>query len=67
MCARHETLRSAGQGVVKRWLKAASCSWAVVVRFANHACHVFLGAPHLFGLRGLRNRRVTGTLSRHLR
>ena len=67
MCARNEILRSAGQGVVKRWLKAASCSWAVVVRFANHACHVFLGSSHLFGLSCLRNCGVTGMLCRHLR
>ena len=67
MCARNEILRSAGQGVVKRRLKATSCSWAVVMFFANHACHVLSGSSHLFGLSCLRNRRVTGTLSRHLR
>ena len=67
MCARNEILRSAGQGVVKRRLKATSCSRAVMMRVSDHSRHVLLGAPHLFGLRGLRNRRVTGTLSRHLR
>ena len=67
MCARHKTLRSAGQGVVKRWLKAASCSGAVVMRVSDHSRHVLLGTPHLFGLRCLGNRSVTGTLSRHLR
>ena len=66
MCARHETLRSAWQGVVKRWLKATSCSRAVVMCFADHACHVFLGSSHLFGLSCLRNRGVTGMLRRHL-
>ena len=67
MCARHKTLRSAGQGVVIRRLKAASCSRAVMMRVSDHSRHVLLGAPHLFGLRMLRNGRVTGTLSRHLR
>ena len=67
MCARHKTLRSAGQGVMKRRLKATSCSRAVVMRVSDHSRHVLLGAPHLFGLCGLRNRRVTGTLGRHLR
>ena len=50
-----------------RRLETTSCSRAVVMRVSDHACHILLGAPHLFGLRGLRNRRVTGTLSRHLR
>ena len=67
MCARNEILRSAGQGVVKRRLKAASCSRAVVMGFANHSRHVLLGAPHLFGLCSLGNGRVPGTLRVHLR
>ena len=67
MCARHKILRSAGQGVMIRRLETASCSRAVMMRVSDHSRHVLLGAPHLFGLRMLRNGRVTGTLSRHLR
>ena len=67
MCAGDEISRSAGQGVMIRRLETASCSRAVVMRVSDHSRHVLLGAPHLFGLRMLSNRRVTGTLSRHLR
>ena len=67
MSARNEILRSAGQGVVKWRLEAASCSRAVVMRVSDHSRHVLLGAPHLFGLRGLSNCGVTGMLRRHLR
>ena len=67
MCAGDEISRSAGQGVMIRRLETASCSRTVVMCVSDHSRHVLLGAPHLFGLCGLRNRRVTGTLGRHLR
>lgn len=67
MSARDVTRSPSGQGTVIWRLKSASCSRIVLMRCANHAGHVFLGTPHLFGLSSLGNRRVMGALGVHLR